>query len=42
MPRTANLLALYADSPAAPVKPSIEEMLTIEPPPALVSQRHVG
>src|SRR6266568_3066975 len=35
MPRTANLLALYADSPAAPVNPSIEEMLTIDPPPAV-------
>ena len=31
-----NLLALYADRPAAPAKPSIEEMLTIEPPPAAV------
>src|SRR5580700_506421 len=36
MPRMANLLALYAESPSAPVNPSIEEMLTIEPPPALV------
>src|SRR5215471_10918403 len=36
MPRMANLLALYAESPAAPVKPSIEEMLMIEPPPAAV------
>ena len=34
IPRTANLLALYADSPAAPVNPSTEEMFTIDPPPA--------
>src|SRR5215472_5618143 len=34
MPRTANLLAEYAEQSAAPVSPSIDEMFTIEPPPA--------
>src|SRR3954463_2482043 len=34
MPRTPNLLAVYAPQNTVPASPSVEEMLTIEPPPA--------
>ena len=34
IPRMPNLLALYAERPAAPASPSIDDTFTIEPPPA--------
>src|SRR2546428_10649646 len=34
-PRTPHLLATYAPTPNVPVNPAPEEILTIEPPPAL-------
>jgi hypothetical protein len=33
-PRTAHLLATYAPKRGRPCRPAVDEMLTIEPPPA--------